>query len=102
VQFTADELAVLRAASGGATLEQLERATGEAFPRARGRLFSLIGQRMIVLDQARAGSAERWHAILGDVVGARRHTPGPASAAEGASKEKEELALIHKVGPGGA
>jgi hypothetical protein len=99
VQFTADELAVLRAASGGATIEQLSRATGEAFPRARARLFSLIGRRMIVLDPGQAAPAERWHPILGDVVGARRHTPGSTTAPE---LEKQELAVVHTIGPGGA
>jgi hypothetical protein len=99
VSFTADELAVLRAASGGATIEQLARATGDAFPRARNRLFSLIGRRMVVLDEAEEGSAERWHAILGDVVGARRYTPGGTPAAEA---EMDELAVVNHLGPGGA
>jgi hypothetical protein len=98
VQFTADELAVLRAASGGATLEQLARATGDAFPRARNRLFSLIGRRMVVLDPAQAAAPDRWHPILGDVVGARRHASGPPFP----DGSKEELAAVHTLGPGSA
>jgi len=98
VQFSADELAVLRAASGGATLEQLARATGDAFENVRGRLFSLIGRRLVVLDQAEAVSPDRWRLILGEALVTRRHTPGATPASEGTT----ELHLVRTMGPGGA
>lgn len=94
VQFSNEELAVLRAASGGSTIEQLARATGEGFEKARGRLFSLIGRRMVVLDQADAVSPERWRLILGEVIGPRRHGATPADGTP-------DLHLVRTVGPGG-
>lgn len=93
VQFSNEELAVLRAAAAGSTLEQLARATGDGFEAARGRLFSLIGRRMVVLDQAEAVSPERWRLILGEVIGARRHGSTPADGTP-------ELHLVRTVGPG--
>lgn len=93
LQFSNEELAVLRAASGGSTLEQLARATGPDFEKARGRLFSLIGRRMVVLEPAEAVSAERWRLILGEVIGARRATPVDGTP---------DLHLVRTAGPTGA
>ena len=96
--FSPDEIAVLRAAAACSTVEQLARAMGDAFEPARGRLFSLIGRRMVTLDAALAASPDRWRHILGDVVGARRGTPAQATPA--ASAEPAEPRAVHLVDVG--
>jgi hypothetical protein len=100
--FTPDEIALLRAAAAGATVEQLARAMGDAFPRARSRLFSLIGRRMITLDAALATSPDRWRTLLGEVVGARRGTPlGTPAASPPAPSEARAVTLV-EMGEKGA
>ena len=96
--FTPDEIAVLRAAAAGSTIEQLARAMGDAFEPARGRLFSLIGRRMITLDSALAASPDRWRQILGDVVGARRGTPAQATPAVASAPSEPRTVHLVEVG----
>lgn len=76
VDFSADELAVLRAAAGGLTVESLSRALGEAFERARGALFSLVARRFVVLDAVSSVPAHRWRHVIGDVAHLRQDHAG--------------------------
>lgn len=62
--FSAPEVAVLRAVGDGTTLEALARALGSAFERVRGAVFAMLAQRRLVLAEAEAVPAARWKAAL--------------------------------------
>ncbi len=67
VDFSPEELELLRRVEGGATLESLERSFGsELHERTRGALFSLVSRRFLVLDDALAVGVARWRSILPD------------------------------------
>ncbi len=62
--FSAEEVAVLRAVGAGTTVEGLARALGSAFDRVRGAMFALVSRRLLVLTAAEAMPPERWRAVL--------------------------------------
>lgn len=64
VDFSSDELAVLRAIGPGATVGELAEALAGRFHRARGALFSLLARRLVLLQPGPAGAAGRWREIL--------------------------------------
>jgi Tfp pilus assembly protein PilZ len=76
VDFTRDELDLLRRVGGGVTVDVLVRSYGEDLPdRARAAFFSLLARRSLVLDPGAAGSAEAWRRVL-----ERRDREAPAAA----------------------
>lgn len=62
--FSAEEVAVLRAVGAGISVEGLAKALGSAFDRVRGAMFALVSRRLLVLTAAEAVPAERWRAVL--------------------------------------
>lgn len=65
VDFSPDELSVLRSIGDGIPLGALSRALGPAFDRARGALFSLVHRRLVVFDPAHSQGAAGWRRVLG-------------------------------------
>jgi hypothetical protein len=62
--FSEDELAVLRAVGAGTTAGALAGALAGRFRRARGPLFSLVSRRLVLVEPAPPGAAERWGPVL--------------------------------------
>jgi hypothetical protein len=85
MDFTLDELDVLRRVGAGVTLEALARSFGpEMEERTRGALFALLSRRHLVLDPAASPGPEAWrHALapLEPASAARPAHPGSTAAA---------------------
>jgi len=66
VDFTPDEVAVLRRIERGITVDALVRTFGEPSQRALGAVFSLVARRSLVLDPAASHGPGPWRRILAE------------------------------------
>ncbi len=73
VDFTRDELAVLRRIRPGITVVELVASFGRSPERLVGALFALVGRRQIVLEEGASAGPDSWSEVLAE-----------AEAAEGA------------------
>lgn len=83
VDFSADELAVLRAVGAGATVDEVAEQLGARFERARGALFSLIARRLVVLQPGPPDAPACWEELLSTAdarSGPLEPPPRPAEA----------------------
>lgn len=80
VDFTLDELDILRRVGSGVTLDALARSFGpELGDRTRGALFALLARRCLVLDPAASQGLAAWRHVLAD---RESDLPRPAGAVE--------------------
>lgn len=63
-ELVAEELTVLRAVGGGATVGELRDRIGRDWPAFDGLLFSLLGRKLLSVDPAPAGTEREWAPIL--------------------------------------
>ena len=99
VDFTADELAVLRRVGSGTTVEELIRSFGAHPERPTGALFSLVARRLLVLDPGRSPGPVPWRPVLAqaedtaaaDGLGSAVPRPRPPRSAEVARLRAEAL-----------
>jgi hypothetical protein len=64
VDFTRDELAVLRRMRQGMAVSELSATFGSSPDRLRGALFALLSRRQLVLDAKRSSSQGAWRQVL--------------------------------------
>ncbi len=64
VDFTADEVAVLRQIGNGLRIDTLRTREGARWPAAQVALFSLVARRVVTLSRAEAVPAFRWRDVL--------------------------------------
>jgi hypothetical protein len=64
VDFSAEEVAVLRRVGAGITIEDLAVQFGSAWSRVRGSIFALLARRMLVLTPAEAVAPSSWNEPL--------------------------------------
>jgi hypothetical protein len=88
VDFSAEEVAVLRRIGAGVTVEGLARLLGSALERVRGSVFSLLARRLLVLSAAESAAPARWN--------------GPLASAEKALAAAGVRLPAPTVGPNGA
>jgi hypothetical protein len=86
VDFTSDELFILRAVRAGATVGELVASFGVESTRLLGSLFSLVGRGQLTLDPARSPGLSAWRAVLerAEVTAAADSLPRPRHGPEGA------------------
>jgi hypothetical protein len=73
VDFSADEVAVLRRIGTGVTVDALVRSFGKTAERPLGALFALLARRLLVLDARAAAPPEAWQDVLSSAA------PDPSS-----------------------
>jgi hypothetical protein len=88
VDFTPEEVAVLRRIGDGVTVEALSRQLGSAFERVSPAIFALLARRLLVLTAAEAVAPAAW--------------AGPLQAAEKALAAAGVKLPAATVGPNGA
>ncbi|BDG03328.1 PilZ domain-containing protein [Anaeromyxobacter oryzae] len=84
VDFTADEVTILRRIGAGVTVDALVRSFGASSERLLGALFSLVARRLVVLDPAEATGPLVWRGVLeqADTANAAQAVPDtPRSSA---------------------
>ena len=95
VDFSGDELAVLRAVGAGATVDEVAEQLGARIERARGALFSLLARRLVVLQPGPPDAPVRWEAILSE-VDARGPLAPPPRPPEAQRLYDEGITLVGK------
>jgi hypothetical protein len=63
-ELAPDEVAVLRALGGGATVGALREKMGQDWPAFEGVLFAMIGKKLLTLDAAAAAAPQSWAPYL--------------------------------------
>jgi hypothetical protein len=91
VDFTPDELAVLRRVGGSIGVEELVRSFGSSPERVTGALFSLVARGLVVLDPLRSPGPARWRPVFAQAGSAST----PAGARSPAVERLRAEALDH-------
>ncbi len=109
LDFTPNELLVLRHIGDGATAEQLRERLGSSWSASRTALFGLLARRLVTLAASEAVPASRWRQVLFDaeLAGAveavpseetqpqRTFTPRPSGNARPPKAQRHlEMALV--------
>ncbi len=82
LDFTPNELLVLRNLGDGVTAEQLRERLGSGWSASRTALFGLLARKMVTLSASEAVPASRWRRLLFDAELAEAVEAVPAEAAQ--------------------
>ncbi|MGC3997181.1 MAG: PilZ domain-containing protein [Anaeromyxobacter sp.] len=97
VDFTDDELRLLRAVGVGTSVGELRAGQGDGWPRLQRAFFSLLGSQHLTLSRPSSSHPTAWRHVLGDACApgpARGPTPAPRAAPEAATASRFAAAEV--------